>query len=94
VTNFYLSYFRKSCITTRILLRREGRTRGRHDTWGGDAVDVTALASVILHADEQGGCGREVVWSWHPGADAKLATMLAHRADDGGNQAGPRGDHV
>jgi hypothetical protein len=36
----------------------------------------------------------EIVWSWHPGADAKLAAMHAHRVNDGGNQAGPRGDHV
>ena len=36
----------------------------------------------------------EVVGFWHPGADAKLAMMLWHRADDGGNQAGPRGDLV
>ena len=28
----------------------------------------------------------EVVWSWRPKAGAKLATMLAHRADDGGNK--------
>jgi hypothetical protein len=26
----------------------------------------------------------EVVWSWRPDAGVKLATMLAHRADDGG----------
>jgi len=25
----------------------------------------------------------EGVWSWHPKVGAKLATMLAHRADDG-----------
>jgi len=29
----------------------------------------------------------EVVWSWHPDAGVKLATMLAHRADDGGKKA-------
>jgi hypothetical protein len=29
----------------------------------------------------------EVVWSWHPDADAKLATMLTPRADDGGKKA-------
>jgi len=28
----------------------------------------------------------EGVWSWHPKAGAKLATMLAHRADDGDNK--------
>ena len=29
----------------------------------------------------------EVVWSSHPDADVKLATMLSHRADDGGKKA-------
>ena len=56
-------------------LNAEGRARGRHDTRGGDAVAVTALASMILHADERGGCGREIVWSWPPGAEVKLATI-------------------
>jgi len=46
------------------------------------------------HADERHRCGREIVWAWPPGAEAKLATMLARRVDNGGNRAGPRGDHV
>lgn len=29
----------------------------------------------------------QAVWSWHPEADAKLAMMFSHRADDGGQQA-------
>jgi hypothetical protein len=29
----------------------------------------------------------EIVWSRRPDAGVKLATMLAHRADDGGKQA-------
>jgi len=32
------------------------------------------------------GADGEAVWSWHPKAGAKLATMLAHRADDGDNK--------
>ena len=28
----------------------------------------------------------EGVWSWRPKAGAKLATMLAHRTDDGDNK--------
>ena len=31
------------------------------------------------------GADGEIVWSWRPKAGAKLATMLAHRADDGDN---------
>jgi len=42
---------------------KRGVARDRHETRGGVAVAVTALASVLDHADEQGGCGREVVWS-------------------------------
>jgi hypothetical protein len=29
----------------------------------------------------------EVVWFWHPDADAKFATKLTLRADDGGQKA-------
>jgi hypothetical protein len=32
------------------------------------------------------------VWSWHPDADAKLATVLAHRAGDGGQKARRTGE--
>ena len=34
----------------------------------------------------------QVAWSWHPDADAKFATMLTHRADDGGQQARRTGE--
>jgi hypothetical protein len=60
---------------------QRGVARDRHDTRGGDAVDVTALAGVIFCADEQGGYGREIVWSWRPDAGAKFADQSA---DDGG----------
>ncbi len=40
-TNFPLSFFQKSCMTPPILPHREGRTRGRHDMRGGDAVAVS-----------------------------------------------------
>jgi hypothetical protein len=45
-------------------------------------------------ADEWHGADGEVVWSWHPGADAKLAMFMTSIAGDGGKKAGPRGDHV
>lgn len=38
---FPLSFLQKSCMTPSIPPHREGRTRGRHDTWGGDAVAVS-----------------------------------------------------
>jgi hypothetical protein len=34
------------------------------------------------------------VWSWSPDAETKSAMMLAHRADDGGKKAGPRGERA
>jgi len=35
---------------------------------------------VFLRADERHGADGEVVWSWHPGADAKFAMQRASRA--------------
>src|SRR3954447_8929424 len=34
----------------------------------------------------------EVVWSWPPGAEVKLAMLMTSIAGDGGKRAGPRGD--
>ena len=48
----------------------------RHDTWGGDAMDVAARETNVAKADG------EVVWSWRPKAGAKFADAL-HRAGDG-----------
>ena len=50
--------------------------------------------SAINRADEQLDTHGEIVWSWHPGADAKFAMFMTSIADDGGKNAGPRGDHV
>jgi hypothetical protein len=33
----------------------------------------------------------EIVWSWHPDADANVATTLTRRARDGGQKAGAAG---
>ena len=44
-------------------------------------MDAAALLTRSANADG------EVVWFRHPKAGAKLATMLAHRADDGDNNA-------
>jgi len=50
-------------------------------TWGADCAKTTRDAT-----------DGQAVWSWHPGADAKSAMMLSHRAGDGGKKAGPRGE--
>jgi len=53
---------------------------------GCSAIDVVPTNNSDAHG--------EIVWSWRPGAGAKFATMLAHRADDRGKNAGPWGEHV
>jgi len=47
----------------------------------------------VICADEQSDAHGEIVWSWHPGADAKPAAY-DERAGDGGKNAGPRGERV
>jgi hypothetical protein len=42
-----------------------GALRDRHERWVRDAVDVAARETNVIVADG------EVVWSWHPDADAK-----------------------
>jgi hypothetical protein len=50
-------------------------------------MDVKATADDWRFADG------EVVWSWHPGADAKVVGF-DEPAADGGKRAGPRGEYV
>jgi hypothetical protein len=50
--------------------------------------------SVIIHADEQPDAHGEIVWSWSPGAETKLAMLSTSITSDGGNKAGPRGEPV
>jgi hypothetical protein len=67
---------------------KRGVSADRHERGGGERWTQDARETIAWIADG------EVVGSWHPGADAKLATMLSHRAGDGGKKAGPRGDLV
>jgi hypothetical protein len=60
---------------------KRGAYRERHIRWAGDAVDADVPKTNGTEADG------EIVWSWRPDAGAKLATMLAHHADDGGKRA-------
>jgi hypothetical protein len=66
--------FSENVYSGAIPLRYEGRfaivtTRGV----GCDGLSV--LQRAVSRADGQYGQDDEIVWSWHPGADAKLATM-------------------
>jgi hypothetical protein len=51
-------------------------------------MDAEGATTIVLEADG------EVVWFWHPGADAKFADDASHHAGDRGKRAGPWGDHV
>ena len=52
------------------------------------------VAAWLCRADEQSRCGREVVWSWPPDAEAKLAVACESTgAGDVGKTAGPQGEH-
>jgi hypothetical protein len=75
------SVFQKSMIFFPHPARSEG-TCARHERCGGMRwTRVTARDERLNLADG------EVVWSWRPDAGVKLATMLAHRADEGGKKA-------
>ncbi|MGJ4926401.1 hypothetical protein ACQR1K_04595 [Bradyrhizobium sp. HKCCYLRH3095] len=63
--------------------RSEGRFAVVTNVEAGCGGREFAAAGVML-ADERQACGREDAWSWRPEAGVKLATMLTHRADDGG----------
>ncbi|CCE07193.1 hypothetical protein BRAS3843_200013 [Bradyrhizobium sp. STM 3843] len=76
-----------------VLVHSRGAS-GSSVAWDRNAVDVTRRARVLARADERCVTDGEGVWSWRLGAGVKLATMLAHRADDGGNQADPRGERA
>jgi hypothetical protein len=53
-----------------------------------------ACRSMFSHADGRHGADGEIVWSWRPGAGAKVVMFVMSVAADGGKRAGPRGDHV
>jgi hypothetical protein len=69
----------------------EGRTRGRHDMRGGDAMDVLVLQRTWC-ADEQANAD---VKSCGPGVPVLTSAQRVYALSrNGGNLAGPRGDHV
>ncbi len=89
---FYFS-FSEIMISLRHPASMRGALRDRHETLGAGCGGRIGLQHGSFHADERSDAHGEVVWSWHPGAGVKSAAS-DERADDGGNQAGPRGDHV
>jgi hypothetical protein len=92
---FFFRFYRNRVSISPSRLIEEGRTRGRHETRGGDAVGGSMSQRVPNdRADERLDAHGQGVWSWRPGAGVTLATMLGHRADNGGKKAGPRGEHA
>jgi hypothetical protein len=65
-----------------------GAYRDRHDTRGGMRWP-RHVAACALHADERHGADGEVVWFWHPGADAKFVMLMTGIVSDRGKTAGP-----
>jgi hypothetical protein len=54
---------------------------------------ISSQRDFIVPTNGQSADG-EIVWSWHPGADAKFAMFMTSIAGDGGKTAGPRGERV
>ena len=71
---------------------RRGALRGRHKRWARDAVDVSELQRAIRAPANNSDADGQAVWSWHPDADAKLATTLSRHAGDGGQKARRTGE--
>ena len=87
-----LSFFQKMCLSVCIPPRAEGRIA--IVTTRGVGCDGRGMSQRVSHADERHGADGEIVWSWHPGADAKFAMFMTGMASNGGKRAGPRGEHV
>jgi hypothetical protein len=73
------SYFVLSEIVhdRRIPCPLEGRNRDRHERWTRGAMAVACRS--VSHTDGRQAADAEMVWSWHPDADAKLMAMIRQR---------------
>jgi hypothetical protein len=81
VKNIFVSFFQKMWLPAVIPPRQEGRFAIVTDVGRGAVAAMAGARRASVAADG------EVVWSWHPDADAKFAMTLARRAGDGGQQA-------
>jgi len=59
-----------------------------------DAVDVSELQRAFRERTNNTDADGQAVWSWHPDADVKLATMRSRRAGDGGQKARRTGEQL
>ena len=91
--SFALAKFGKSAYVPFLFLSTRGAHPDRPVAWGRNAMDAACCARLFC-ADERRVTDGEIAWSWRLGAGAKSAAMFAHRADDGGKTADPRGDRV
>jgi hypothetical protein len=90
---FLLLFFRKRALLA-ASRPTEGALRGRHGRRVRDAVGVSGR-SAGFSCGRTIRCDDEVVWFWHPGADAKFCDDAgASSGDDGGKTAGPREERV
>jgi hypothetical protein len=59
-----------------------------------DAVGVSMLQRGLSAPTNDVDAHGQVAWSWHPDADAKLATTLTRRTGDGGQKARRTGENA
>jgi hypothetical protein len=73
--------------------RPDTRAYARSSRYAGQgAVGVSGRRGFIV-VDERSGAHGQVVWSWRPGAGAKLLVMLRIMRGDRGKNARPWGEH-
>jgi hypothetical protein len=73
-----LSFFRKSCFLYAIPPHQRGVSRPSR-AWSAGCGGRMGLQRGSFRADEHPDAHGQAVWSWHPGADAKLAMTFCGR---------------
>jgi hypothetical protein len=85
--NISLSFFQKLMISCGHPASTGGAYRDRHGRRRWDAMDAMVSQCAVRTPTNGIVADGEVVWSWHPDADAKPVMMRKRRAGDGGQKA-------
>ena len=85
--NISLSLFQNLCFPDPTLPRSRGTYRDRHETLEAGCGGRGRIATLLAASTNDVNADGQVAWSRYPDAGIKSATMLAHRADDGGQKA-------
>jgi hypothetical protein len=92
--NISISFFPKLMSLDAVPPRYEGRFAIVTDVEAGCGGRVDVAAWFILAPTNSIDAHGQVAWSRYPDAGIKLATMLAHYADDGGQKARRTGENA